>query len=183
MKNAFIFHGSFGHPEENWIPWLKTELEQRGYEVIVPTFPTPDGQSYDSWMSVVEPYFGQMNKETIFVGHSIGPAFMCCVLEKLQQPIAKSIMASPFLGLLGNADFDVINETISAREFDWEKVKQNAGKLSLVHGDNDPYVPLHIAQDFAAKLSQPLEIIENGGHLNIAAGFTTFPRLLKIILE
>ncbi|KKS50273.1 MAG: hypothetical protein UW01_C0001G0132 [Candidatus Nomurabacteria bacterium GW2011_GWA2_43_66] len=24
--NAFIFHGTEGHPQENWFPWLKKEL-------------------------------------------------------------------------------------------------------------------------------------------------------------
>ena len=39
--NIFILHGTEGHPGENWFPWLKQELEQKGYNVIVPQFPTP----------------------------------------------------------------------------------------------------------------------------------------------
>jgi predicted alpha/beta hydrolase family esterase len=49
MKNAFIIHGSYGHPKENWFPWLKNELEKLNYKVFVPAFPTPQNQSLASW--------------------------------------------------------------------------------------------------------------------------------------
>jgi len=31
-KRVFIVHGWGGHPEEGWFPWLKKELERRGFE-------------------------------------------------------------------------------------------------------------------------------------------------------
>ena len=41
MKNVIIIHGTEGYPEENWFPWLKKNLEERGYNVTVPQFPSP----------------------------------------------------------------------------------------------------------------------------------------------
>jgi len=40
MANIFIIHGAYGNPDENWIPWLKTELEKLGNRVFVPKFPS-----------------------------------------------------------------------------------------------------------------------------------------------
>ena len=32
-KRVFIAHGWDGYPEEGWFPWLKKELETKGFEV------------------------------------------------------------------------------------------------------------------------------------------------------
>ena len=44
-SDIFIFHGTGGYPKENWFPWLKQQLEIKGFNVTVPQFPTPEGQS------------------------------------------------------------------------------------------------------------------------------------------
>ena len=44
MKNYFIIHGSFGSSQENWFPWLESELEKKcawgGGKVFNLDFPT-----------------------------------------------------------------------------------------------------------------------------------------------
>ena len=42
MKKVFIIHGWDGYPEENWFPWLKKELEDKGFEVFVLQMPDAD---------------------------------------------------------------------------------------------------------------------------------------------
>ena len=53
MKNAIIIHGTYGNPDENWFPWLKIELEKIGYQVYVPTFPTPENQNLEAWLKII----------------------------------------------------------------------------------------------------------------------------------
>jgi hypothetical protein len=76
----FIFHGAYGHPGENWFPWLKAELEKLGATVIVPKFPTPADQSLESWMNVVGLY--QIGPNDVLIGHSIGAALAMKILEE-----------------------------------------------------------------------------------------------------
>ena len=181
MKNAFIIHGAYGKPDENWIPWLKQELESNGYKVITPAFPTPAGQNYDNWMQIVEPHLTDFNEETVLIGHSIGASFTLSILEKLNVKIEKTILASGFVGPLG-LELDEINMTIAEREYDWNKVRSNSVGFVILHGSEDPYVPDAKAAELGKLLDTEPVLIPNGGHLNEAAGFTEFPLLLSQIV-
>lgn len=182
MKTALIIHGAYGNPNENWIPWLKSELEKFGYEVAVPVFPTPENQNIESWLDVVSPHFENLNNESVLVGHSIGAVFLLSILEKLNTSVKTTIFASGFLHDLGNDDFDKINRTFYDKDFDWQKIKKSSQEVFVFHGDNDPYVPLSEAENLAEKLCAETEVIKNGGHLNESAGFVEFPALLETII-
>lgn len=101
MKTVFIFHGSYGSPEENWIPWLKKELERIGVKVYVPKFPTPKNQSFTNWLKVFEKYEKYLDCNSIVVGHSLGVAFLFSILEKIKTPICSAFLVSGFVDLLG----------------------------------------------------------------------------------
>ena len=181
MKNIFLIHGSFGHPEENWFPWLKEKCEKLGYRVFAPQFPAGKNQSMESWRKTFEPYEKFFTEQTIVVGHSLGPAFLLDVIEKLHTPLRAAFFVSSFINLLGNPTFDDVNRSFVDRTFNWERIQNNCKKYVLFHSDNDPYVPLVEAENIARKLDVNVHVIRNGGHLNTEAGYTTFPELLDEI--
>ncbi len=181
MKTAIIIHGSYGNPNENWFPWLKSELEKVGYEVFVPEFPTPENQNLESWLNVFKEYENKLDKDTILIGHSLGPAFILNILERINKRIKACFFISGFLGLLDNKDFDDVNKTFFHKEFDWEKIKENCNNFLLYHSDNDPYVSIEKAKELSNKLNAKLKIIKNAGHFNEKAGYIKFNVLLKDI--
>ncbi len=179
--DVIIMHGTYGDPTGNWFPWLASKLRADGHNVYVPKFPTPENQSVRSWydtMKVQTPHFGE---NTVLIGHSCGATYLLHIIEILPKPIAKSIFVSGFVDKLGNDTFDIPNETFVNHDFDWEKIKKNAGETTLFHGDNDPYVPLSVAQKLSDKLETPLTIIKNGGHLNTESGHTEFHEILNVL--
>ncbi len=100
--NFFIIHGTYGKANENWFPWLKKELEQET-KVFVPDFPTPENQSLDKWMKLFDDnYLSKVNEDTIFIGHSLGSAFILSVLEKINKKVKACYFVSGFIGLLNN---------------------------------------------------------------------------------
>ena len=82
---AYIIHGAYGHPKENWIPWLKSQLEILGVKTVVPDFPTPESQSLESWNKVFEPHIATLDSESILIGHSIGSGFILSILETITR--------------------------------------------------------------------------------------------------
>lgn len=183
MKTALIIHGAQGSPEENWIPWLKRELFKQSYDAVAPVFPTPEKQSCDTWMKVVEPYLCRLNGESIVIGHSIGATFLLSLLERLSQPVAISALISGFVHDLGIDAFDRINNTFYSRSFDWSRIRNNARDIVILHGSNDPYVPLMEMQYLADQLRVIPTIVQNGGHLNESAGFLELPQLLERLVK
>jgi hypothetical protein len=181
--NVFIIHGAYGHPGENWFPWLKSELEKIGCKVFVPKFPTPDNQTLENWLDVFKKYEKHLDENSIVVGHSLGPSFLLDILEKRGKPINASFFVSGFTGLLGNSSLDKINKTFVDKKFDWKKIRQNCGKFYVFHSDNDPYVPLEKAEELAKNLGVEVILVKNAGHFNEKAGYKKFDLLFKKIKE
>src|SRR3989344_2686921 len=42
VKRIIIIHCKGSHPNDIWYPWVKAELEKRGFEVQIPELPNPD---------------------------------------------------------------------------------------------------------------------------------------------
>jgi predicted alpha/beta hydrolase family esterase len=184
MTNVFIIHGAYGNPDENWIPWLKGELEKLNYNVIVPKFPTPENQNLKNWLDVFSKYNNDkfLNSDTIFIGHSIGVAFLLNVLEsKKMKKIKSAYFIAGFTGKLNNPKFDIINESFANKIFDWNAMKSNCNRIFVYHSDNDPYVPLAKAEDLAKNLNVKVNLVKNAGHFGTKAGYTKFELLLEKI--
>ena len=182
MTNAILIHGSYGEPNENWFPWISSQLKDLNIDVIIPKFPTPENQSIETWNKVFDDYKDLISSDTILIGHSLGGAFIFDILENIKAPVKAVFLAAPFVGLLENKEFDDVNYSFVTKDFDWDKIKQNGRGFYIYHSDNDPYVPQSKSQFLADKLSaKKYDIIANGGHLNSTSGFDTFPTLLNDI--
>lgn len=178
-SNVIIFHGAYGYPGENWFGWMRDELEKLAIPCVVPQMPTPNGQSLNSWLEVFnQKYLEHVNEDTILIGHSLGAAFLMRWLERSNIKMSATILVGVFIGKVGIEKFDSINETFFADPFDWETIKKNSGKIFCYHGSNDPYVSRSHFDYIANNLNAHKILISEGGHLNSAAGYTSFPQLL-----
>lgn len=180
MTNIFIIHGSHGHPQENWFPWIKIELEKLGHQVFVPQFPTPEEQALENWLQVIEQYKERINEKTIFIGHSLGATFILHLLQKYK--IQAAFLVAGFISKLNN-EFDQLNKTFTDTKFNWPKIQAICPYFKIYHADNDPYIKLEKGQQLATKLNTKLTIVKNAGHFNAAAGYDKFNLLLKDIIN
>ena len=82
MKRVILVHGWGFNPTMNWYPWLKKELEKKGFEVIIPAMPNTNEPDINSWVFKLREFVGRDDGELILIGHSIGCQTIMRFLEK-----------------------------------------------------------------------------------------------------
>lgn len=178
-RPIFIVHGLGGHPTENWFGWLNQELTKLNYSVTVPQFPHADQPQLTEWQVALQPYESILQQDPILIGHSLGVPFILTMLEHYSAAAA-FLVAGFGHGPVGNK-FDDRLAPFTQHHFDWNKIRQHCQKFSVIHSDNDPYVPLAKANDLAQQLDTAVNLIPNAGHFNTKSGYDTFPWLLERI--
>ena len=177
MKKVFIIHGYQGSPNGGWRPWLMAELEKQDIYACALPMPNPNEPLVDEWTAEIARHINS-DDEVYLVGHSLGtPA----ILHYLQSPKAKKIAGA----VLVSGPIEVTpNKKISNfldRKFDFKSIKSKAKNFTVIHGDNDPFVPLSHAEKLAKELGCELIIVKNGGHLNGSSGWTKLPHALEAL--
>jgi len=85
MKKALILHAWYSRPDDNWYPWLKNKLKQKGYEVYVPDLPTmyTNLPNMRKQLDFIKKNF-IIDKNTLVFGHSLGTLLAMRLAEKHQ---------------------------------------------------------------------------------------------------
>lgn len=181
MNNYFIIHGSYGNPYKNWISWLKKQLSKRKLNCIVPSFPTPYKQDYESWSKILKTYFeiGYITEDTTFITHSLGGIFIVKLLLENKIKVKKIITIAGFNNLEFVDDMSLyksfyLNENLS-------DIKSYATERISFYSDNDPYVPQSDAETFSDSILSEKVVVNGAGHFNEKYGYTEFTELLKYV--
>lgn len=178
--NVFIFHGTEGHPKENWFPWMKEKLEAKGHKVFIPQFPSPPEvpASVIEWFEVLKDYEDKIDENSILIGHSLGGVFTLRILEKLKHKVKAVALTGTPIGIepLFNYKRD---SSFSGFDFDWNSIKEKSDNFIVFHSDDDPYVSLENGKQLAENLGIELSFVPNAGHFNKKAGYIKFPELWK----
>jgi len=183
MKNALILHGIFNNSQGNWFPWLKQSLEQKGYKVFVPDLINSDKpNTKKSWDYIIQKW--KFYNDSIIIGHSSGGAMALGFLQKLPKNlvIKKAILVSSFKDVL-NDQYSNNRKGLFEEPFDWQKIKNSAKEIILIHSLDDPYVKPEQAYYIQKKLGCKIYMEKHEGHFNLEKGvqYKKFPLLLKLI--
>jgi len=111
----------------------------------------------------------------------MSPLAVCIYLQNISTPIRACYFVSGFAKTLdlNEEPYKSLNASFINSQLDWVKVRSNCKKFFCFAGNNDPYVSMDIAKDFANRLNTELIVIPNGGHLSAESGYTKFPQLLE----
>ncbi|MEK7579949.1 MAG: alpha/beta fold hydrolase [Patescibacteria group bacterium] len=181
MKKVFIIHGFEGSPNGGWRPWLMAELEKKDIYACALSMPNPENPICTEWVEEISRHIERNQSDKIyFVGHSLG---VPVILRYLEANSPKSINGVVLVsGPCEKNDNRKIYNFLD-KPFDYKTIKSKANKFIIIHGDNDPYVPLNNAEILTRELSGELIIVKNGGHLNGSSGWFSFPQCLDALLR
>jgi hypothetical protein len=182
MRNFFVIHGSEGNSKENWFPWIKKELEDLGFECIVPDFPCENGHQLAKWYEVLHKFKEKITPETTFIAHSRGVSFVLNLLTDFDYKIDSLFMVGGFIDYLWYRP-NQPPTSFFFKPFDFEKIQRQCTKFVNFQSDNDPYIPIEHGEKITKVLNARYELIKGAGHFNTAAGYTEFPILLKDVLN
>jgi uncharacterized protein len=181
MKRAFIIHGWEGVPNEGWKPWLRGELEKKGFSVKVPAMPSTNNPKVDAWVSHLAKVVGKPDKDCYFIGHSLGCITIIRYLEKLKGNI--KVGGAVFVsGFASNLGFEQIGSFFKA-PINWRKVKSRCKRFVAIHSDNDRYVSLHYGSMFKRELGAELVVKHNMKHFAGSDGITEVPVVRDAVLR
>ncbi|PRP87934.1 hypothetical protein PROFUN_02671 [Planoprotostelium fungivorum] len=153
-----------------WYPWIAQQLSSIGVPCILTSFPDSYRARESIWKPFVVDTLGA-NEETILVGHSSGAA----IIEDTK--VFGVVLISSYTSDLGDA-----NERSSGyfnREWNWEKMKQNAKWVIQYHSRDDHLVPISEGRKVHENLGTKYYEQEYDGHFQD----DEVPGLLEAIQE
>ncbi len=188
QKRVFIIHGWDGHPEEGVFPWLKKELQDRGFLVFNPAMPEPLKPQMETWIPFLNEQVGISDKNTILFGHSIGAQTILRYLESLpdNSKIGGAVFLAGWTHLTNETDTDNnvrIAQPWLETPLNWAEIKTHSDKFVAIFSDNDPVVPISDAKIFEDNLKAKIVTEHQKGHFSGGDGITELPSALKAILE
>ncbi len=165
MKRAIIVHCWEGYPEYCWYPYVKKQLEEKGFDVKVPEFPETDAPKQNKWVPYLAEAVGKPDENSFLIGHSIGCATIFRYLETLaeNEKVGGVVLVAGFTDNLGYEEIKNFFET----PLDFVKIKNRVKNgFVAIFSDNDPHVDLKNADVLKEKLGAEIIIKNNMGHFS-----------------
>jgi len=173
---AILIHGYKATPDSNFWPWLKRELIDRRFEVVMPELPNPAEPDRDAWTKAVLDSVGPLTDQDIIIGHSLGGATALRFLE------AAEARTTPHACILISTPWMIKDERFRSfflTELDHDVLMWRASKFVVIHAKDDPVIPFEHAERYAEVFHARLVAPETGGHFD----GPEYPVILDTILE
>lgn len=184
MKRALVLHAMGQNSKGHWYPWIKHELEIRGYEVWVPDLPNPNMPNNREVLDMLLGSGWEFN-DSLVIGHSSGAMQLLYLLQNLKEDIAISsaIMVSAFDRPVSGMEDQ--HKGLFSESYNYDAIQKHSHSRIFVHGVDDPWCPLQGARNLAQGTNSEIIEINNGGHFSTSldARWKEFPELIDILSQ
>ncbi len=176
QKKALLLESWYASPDSHWFPWLRKELENRGYEVYIPDLPTINTNLLDmeKMIKCVED-LKVLDKETVVIGHSIGSVLALRLAERYR--FGKMILVAGW-------DFDDLqaeHQLFWPNKINHDRIKKNVKEIYCLTSDNDPYTTAYQVEEMSKRLGGKFILVPGAGHFTEKFNITTLPQVLECV--
>lgn len=180
MKRVFIVHRWSGGPNDDWRPWLRSELEKQGFAVFAAHMPDPETPVIEKWVGCLADSVGTSDKDTYFIGHSIGCQTILRYLETRQETVGGAIFIAGWFNLKNLEDEETqrIAKSWIETPMNREKIKAVLPKSTLIISNNDPYDAFEENKRMFTECGSKIIVVPGAGHFTAEDGFREFPLIL-----
>lgn len=177
MIRTILIHGNGdSKPTDNWLPYLKQELEKLGIQVDAPQFPDTELARSSFWLPFLENEL-QADENTIIIGHSSG------AIAAMRYAETHSILGSALIGAY-YTDLGIEAEKLSgyfSTPWNWKAIRKNQKFIIQFAGVNDPWIPINEAHVVRDNLQTDYYESPDQGHFGGDYYKEKFPELLEAI--
>jgi uncharacterized protein len=183
MTKVYLIHGWSGSPTSAWKPWLISELEAEGIEVIAPSMPNPDVPKIEEWVPFLKSIAPTVDTNTYFVGHSMGCQAILRYLQELPKGarVGGVVLVAPVISILNNlreGEPEIAKPWLET-PIDWAKVRSHVSAVTVIYSDDDPYVPISQAELLKKSLGAKLVLDPKKGHFSEDEDVMQLPSVLR----
>lgn len=182
MKRVIFVHRWSGGPLDDWRSWLKSELEQRGYEVLSPEMPDTETPVIEKWVGKLRDVVGTPDENVYFIGHSIGCQAILRYLETIDTPVGGAVFVAGWFDLknLEDEGSATIAKPWIETPIDALKIEKVLPKSTLIISEDDPYDSYDLNIKKFTEFGSRVVVLTRAGHITELKEPTILSQFLDI---
>lgn len=176
LKIIFLHGNGNSTPKDNWFPFIKTELEKFGINIIDRQFPDAYLARASYWLSFLKDEL-KADKNSILIGHSSGAVASMRFAENNQ--IFGSILVAPM-----HTDLGIETERLSGyydKPWDWHAIRNNQNWIIQFSSTDDPWIPIAEPRFVHEQLKSEYYEFNTQGHFGGDYHKRSFPELAEAL--
>lgn len=157
MKKALVLHAWEETSKGCWYPWLKGELESRGYEVFVPDLPNTEYPVFQEQFDFIENFASNMQEWDLVVGHSLWCTLATQVIERLKLQWINCVLVASVYPLLWTEIKEMLwkyYETLAKYYGLPNTFEKLDTSYSICLSDNDPFITMESAKKYYSNFTK-----------------------------
>lgn len=160
----------------NWYPYVKTELEKLGLEIIAENMPDAKLARKEIWIPFIKEKLAR-EKNSILIGHSSGAVAILKFLEENKCKIAILV------GVCHSDQDDELEKKSGYfnEPWKWDNIKRNAKKIFIFASQDDPYISILEPRLIKEKLNAEYHEYKDEGHFGADTNKKNFPEIVTVI--